>query len=140
MPGEELKMSAAEGSILVKAPIGKVYRQWLRVEDFPRFMTAVKEVQPSDGNHFLMRFAHDGQQFEGVLEIMLRVRERRLAWRVLAGKSLSHCLATGVVSFTSRPDQSTFIMLKVSSSFDGVISRRVENYLQNFKELIEKSE
>jgi uncharacterized membrane protein len=137
IPRDGLKMSTAEGSILVKAPIGSVYRQWVRVEDFPKFMTALKNAKRADANHFFITFAHNGQRYEGVLEIMLRVPERRLAWRVLGGKPLSGCLATGVVSFASPSDQSTLVTLKVSSSFDGAVSRRVDKYLHNFKRLIE---
>jgi uncharacterized membrane protein len=136
-----LKMSAAEGSIVVKAPIGRVYRQWLRFEDFPKFMTAVNEVQKVDANHFFIAVAHDDKRYEGMLEIMLRVPERRLAWRVLTGKSSSDHLATGVVSFASRSDRSTCVTLKVSSSFGGsrTVSRRVDRYLHNFKRLVEAS-
>jgi uncharacterized membrane protein len=135
-------MSAAEGSILVKAPIGSVYRHWLRFEEFPKFMTAVKEVQKLDANHFFIAVGHNGKRYEGMLEIMLRVPERRLAWRVLAGRSPSDHLATGVVSFTSRSDRSTCMTLKVSSSFGGsrTVSRRVARYLHNFKRLIEERE
>jgi uncharacterized membrane protein len=133
-------MSGAEGSILVKAPIGSVYRQWVRFEEFPKFMTAVKEVQKLDANHFFIAVAHNGKRYEGMLEIMLRVPERRLAWRVLAGRSTSDHFATGVVSFASRSDRSTSVTLKVSSSFGGsrTVSRRVARYLQNFKRLVEK--
>lgn len=139
MPRGRRKMSAAEGSILVKAPIGSVYRQWLRVEDFPKFMTALKEVQKADANRFFIAVSHNRQRYEGVLEIMLRVPERRVAWRVLAGRSSSDHLAAGVVSFASRSDRSTCVTLKISSSFDGAVSRRVDRYLQNFKQLIEES-
>jgi uncharacterized membrane protein len=139
MPGDGLNMNAAEGSILVNAPISGVYRRWLRVEDFPQFMTAVKEVQKVDANRFFIVVAHDGKRHEGLLEIMLRFPERRVAWRVLAGKSSSDHIATGVVSFTSQSDQSTCVTLKISSKFDGAVSRRVERYLQNFKRLVEAS-
>ena len=140
MPRGGLKMSGAEGSILVKAPIGRVYRQWVRFEEFPKFMTAVKEVQKLDASHFFIAVAHNGTRYEGILEIMLRVPERRLAWRVLAGRSPCDHLATGVVSFTSRSDPSTCVTLKVSSSFGGTraVSRRVARYLQNFKRLVEE--
>ena len=140
MPGDGFKMTGAEGSILVKAPIGRVYRQWLRVEDFPKFMTALKEARKSDANRFLIKIAHNGRRYDGVFEIILRVPDRRLAWRVLAAKPLSGCLATGVVSFASPSDQSTFITLKVSSRIDGAVSRRVHRYLQNFKQLVEAGE
>ena len=140
MPGNGLKMNAAEGSILVKAPIGRVYRRWVRVEDFPKFMTALKEVRKCDANHFFVAIAYNGRRYEGILEIMLRVPERRLAWRVLGGKPLSGTLATGVVSFASPSDQSTFITLKVSSTFNGAVSQRVRKYLHNFKRLVEEHE
>jgi len=90
-------MSAAQGSIVVRAPVGDVYRQWLRVEDFPKFVPAVKEVQKLDGGHFAIVFSFNGKRHEGVLEIMLRAPERRLAWRALAGGA-SNYLASGVVS------------------------------------------
>jgi uncharacterized membrane protein len=140
MSGDGLKMSAAQGSILVKLPISRIYRQWLRVEDFPKFMTALKSAKKADDNHFFITIVHHGQRYEGVLEIMLRVPERRLAWRVLGAKPLTGCLATGVVSFAAPSDQSTFITLKVSSRFDGAVSSRVDRYLHNFKRLIEERE
>jgi uncharacterized membrane protein len=132
-----MAMNTAEGSIVVKAPIGSVYRRWLRVEDFPKFMTALKEVQKLDANHFFIAVAYNGKRQEGVLEIMLRVPERRLGWRVLAGKSPSDQRGTGVVSFTSQSDRSTCVTLKISSSFSGAVSRRVDRYLHNFKRLVE---
>jgi uncharacterized membrane protein len=132
-----MAMNTAEGTIVVKAPIGSVYRRWLRVEDFPKFITAVEEVQKLDENHFLIAGAFHGARHEGVLEIMLRVPERRLAWRTLAEKSLSHHFATGVVSFAPRPHHSTCVTLKMSSSFGGAVSRRVGQYLRNFKRLVE---
>jgi len=51
-------MSAEQGSILVKAPIGSVYRKWVQLPDFPKFMTMVKEVQELDANHFLIAVAY----------------------------------------------------------------------------------
>ena len=94
-------MNTAQGSILVKAPIGTVYRRWLRFEDSPQFTTAVKEVEKLDANHFSMAVTCNGKRMEGVLEIMLRVPERRVAWRLVAGKSRCDHVATGVTSFTS---------------------------------------
>ncbi len=108
-------MSTAQGSILVKAPIGSVYRRCLRFEDSPQFMTAVKEVEKLDANHFSMAVTCNGKRMEGVLEIMLRVPERRLVWRLVAGKSRCDHVATGVTSFTSQSDRSTRVHLKVSS-------------------------
>jgi uncharacterized membrane protein len=131
-------MNTAQGSILVQAPVGIVYRQWLQFEDFPQLITAVKEVEKLDANHFSMAATCNGKRIEGVLEIMLRVPERRLAWRLVAGKSRCDHLATGVASFTSQSDQSTRVKLKVISSMLGDdLSDQIQKYLGNFKRLVE---
>jgi uncharacterized membrane protein len=130
-------MDAAEGSIVVKAPVADVYKRWLAFEDYPKFMTAIKRVQKLDENHFSVSLSFNGTQYEATLEMVLRVPERRLAWRTLADHRATDHLATGVVSFVSRPDQSTCVTLKLTSSFGGAVSRRVDRYLQNFKTLVE---
>ena len=130
----EFKMSTAQASILIKAPIGSVYRRWLRFEDSPQFMSAVEEVEKLDANHFFVAVACNGKRMEGVLEIMLRIPERRLAWRLVTGKSQCDHVATGVTSFTSQSDRSTRVNLKVSSSMVGDnLSDRLLQYLSNFK-------
>jgi uncharacterized membrane protein len=129
-------LSAAQGSIVVRGPIGSVYRQWVQIEDFPKFMPALKKVQKLDDGHFAIVFSLKGKRHEGVLEILLQVPERRLAWRALVGRASEH-FAAGVVSFTSRPDQSTCVTLKVSSACDAAASRRMHRYLRNFKRFME---
>jgi uncharacterized membrane protein len=132
-----LAMDAAEGSIVVKAPVTAVYKRWLEFEDYPKFITVIKRVRKLDANHFVASLAFNGKQHEATLEMMLRVPERRLAWRTLADHRASDHLAAGVVSFVSRPDQSTRITLKLTSSFGGAVSRRIDRYLHNFKRLVE---
>jgi hypothetical protein len=78
-----------------------------------------------------------GRQYETTLEMMLRVPERRLAWRTLADNSSPGHFAAGVVSFTSLSDLRTCVTLKLTSSFGGAVSRRISTYLQSFKTLIE---
>jgi uncharacterized membrane protein len=129
-------MSAAQGSIVIRAPIGDVYQQWLRIEDFPKFMPAVKKVQKLDVGHFSIVVSLNGKRHKAVFEIMLQVPERRVAWRALAGKPSEH-FVSGVVSFTSRPDQSTCVILKICPGFDGAVSRRMHSYLRNFKRFTE---
>ena len=130
------RYECSKGSIVVRAPVGDVYRQWLRIEDFPKFMPAVKEVQKLDGGHFAIVISFNGKRHEGVLEIMLRAPERRLAWRALAGGA-SNYLASGVVSFTSHPNRSTCVILKICPGFNGSVSHRVQSNLRNFKRFME---
>ena len=134
-----LAMDAAEGSIAVKAPVAAVYKRWLAFEDYPEFITVIKRVRKLDANHFIASLVFNGKQHEATLEMMLRVPERRLAWRTLADdRALDH-FAAGVVSFASLSHRSTCVTLKLTSSFGGAVSRRIDKYLHNFKRLIEKS-
>jgi uncharacterized membrane protein len=132
-------MDTAEGSIVVTAPVTDVYERWLAFEDYPKFIDAIKRVRKLDENHFSASLAFDGKEQEATLEIMLRIPQRRLAWRTLADHRAPDHLATGVVSFAPVSDRSTCITLKLTSSFGGAVSNRVEGYLRNFKELIEAS-
>jgi len=131
-------IDAAEGSIVVGAPVAAVYRHWLEFESYPEFMTAIKSVRKLDANHFVASLAFNGKPYETTLELMLCVPERRLAWRTLADHRAPDHFAAGVVSFASLSDQSTCVTLKLTSSFGGAVSNRVDRYLHNFKRLIEK--
>ena len=132
------KMAAAEGSIAVNAPVDAIYKCWLAFEDYPKFITAIKRVRKLDANHFVALLAFSGKQYEATLEIMLRVPERRLAWRTIFNSHAQDHLAAGVVSFASLSDHATRVSLKLTSSFGGGLPNRVDKYLRNFKRLIEK--
>jgi uncharacterized membrane protein len=134
-----LAIDAAEGSIVVRAPVAAVYRRWLEFENYPEFITAIKRVRKLDANHFVASLGFKGKQYETTLEMMLCVPERRLAWRTLADYRAPDHLAAGVVSFVSLSDQSTCVTLKLTSSFGGAVSNRVDRYLHNFKRLLEAS-
>jgi len=131
------EIDAAEGSVVVKARVADVYKRWLEFEDYPKFITAIKRVRKLDENHFSASLVFNGKLHEATLEIMLRVPERRLAWRTLADRSALDHLAAGVVCFTSLSDESTCVNLKLTSSFGGAVSRRVGVYLLGFKMLME---
>jgi uncharacterized membrane protein len=130
-------MNAAKGSIVIKAPVADVYQRWLAFEDYPKFITAIKRVRKLDANHFVASLGFNGKQYDTTLEMMLCVPERRLAWRTLADHHAPDHFAAGVVSFASLSDQSTCVTLKLTSSFGGAVSSRVDKYLHNFKKLIE---
>jgi len=132
------KMGVAEGSIAINAPVAAVYKRWLAFENYPRFITAIKRVRKLDGNHFAVVLTFNGKQYEAMLEIMLRVPERRLAWRTIPNGQAHDHVASGVVSFASLSDHGACVTLKLTSSFGGNLSHRVGKYLRNFKRLIEK--
>ena len=130
-------IDAAEGSIAVKAPIADVYERWLEFEDYPKFITAIRRVRKLDANHFVASLGFNGKEYETTLELMLCIPERRLAWRTLADHRAPDHFAAGVVSFASLSDQSTCVTLKLTSSFGGAVSSRIDKYLHNFKRLVE---
>ena len=131
-----VEMNAARQSVIVKAPIGQVYEQWLRVEDLPKFITPLRNVRRLDDARFSYTWHPNGNEQQGVFHIVLRVPGRRIAWR-----SMSDGFMSGVVSFEPRSDQETEITLKIRSIFDPPsLSRRVEEYLGNFKLLVESRE
>jgi hypothetical protein len=54
---------------------------------------------------------------------------------------MSNGFMSGVVSFEPRCEQETEVTLKVRSIFDPPsLSHRVEEYLRNFKQLVEKQD
>ena len=131
-------IDAAEGSIVVNAAVADVYERWLAFEDYPKFITAIKRVRKLDTNHFVASLGFNGKQYETTLEIMLCVPERRLAWRTLADHRAPDHFAAGVVSFAPLSERRTCVTLKLTSSFGGAVSSRVDKYLHNFKSLVER--
>ena len=127
-------MNAAQRSIMVKAPIAKVYDRWLHGEEFPKFVTAIKTSRQLDPNHFEILEQLNGERHESVLEFVLRIPQRKLVWR-----SLSDHLAAGVVTFTANENETTTVTLSMVSTYGGNVSGRVAAYLGNFKKLIENA-
>ncbi len=129
-----IEMNAARRSVVVKASVDQVYEQWSQIEDLPKFITPLRNVLRMDDTHFSYTWGPNGGEQQGVFHIVLRIPGRRIAWR-----STSDGFMSGVVSFEPRSDQETEITLKIRSVFDPPsLSRRVEEYLGNFKRLVEK--
>jgi uncharacterized membrane protein len=128
-----IKLNVARRSVIVKAPIDEVYEQWSQVEDLPKFITPLRNVQRMDDTRFSYTWDRNGSERRGIFQILLRIPGHRIAWG-----SMSNGLMSGVVCFEPRPHQETEITLKVRSIFDpSSLSRRVKEYLGNFKRLVE---
>jgi uncharacterized membrane protein len=126
-------MNAASHFVVVKAPIDRVYEQWSRLEDLPKFVTPLREVHKIDDRHFSYCWHPDGSDQKGVFHIVLQIPGRRIAWRTMSSGFMS-----GVVSFEPRSQEETEVTLKIRSIFDPPsLSHRLEEYLGNFKRLVE---
>ena len=127
-------MNAARHFVVVKAPVDRVYEQWSRFEDLPKFVTPLQNVRRIDDTHFAYTWHPNGTNQKGILHIILQVPGRRIAWR-----SISDGFMSGVVSFEPRSQEETEVTLKIRSVFDPPsLSHRVEEYLGNFKRLVER--
>jgi uncharacterized membrane protein len=134
-PGQPV-INAAEQFVVVRAPIARVYEQWSRIEDLPRFITSFRQVRRIDDTHFSYVWHPNGEDKQGIFQIVLQIPSRRIAWR-----TMSNGLMSGVVSFEPRSERETEVILKIRSIFDpSNLSRRVEEYLGNFKRLVERAE
>ena len=126
-------LTATRTSIVVKVPVERAYQQWARVEDLPRFITPVRNVRRIDECQFSYSWLANGAESKGVLQILLQIPGRRIAWR-----ALSNALMSGVVSFEPHSKQETEVTLKIRSVFDlPNLSVKLEEYLGNFKRLVE---
>jgi uncharacterized membrane protein len=130
------RINAAQEFVVVKASVARAYEQWSRIEDLPRFITAIRDVRRIDDTHFSYIWDLNGGDEKGIFHIVLQIPGRRIAWRTISNGFLS-----GVVSFEPRSEKETEVTLKIRSIFDPPnLSRRVEEYLDNFKRLVEKEE
>jgi uncharacterized membrane protein len=125
--------NAARHCVVVKAPIDRVYEQWSHIEDLPKFITLLRDVRRIDDTHFSYTWHPNGSKQKGVFHIVLQIPGRRIAWRTMSNGFMS-----GVVSFEPRSQQETEVTLKIRSIFNPPsLSQRVEEYLRNFKRLVE---
>jgi uncharacterized membrane protein len=135
-PGTQPPINAAQQFVVVRGPIARVYEQWSRIEDLPRFITAIRDVRRIDDTHFSYLWDLNGEDEKGIFHIVLQIPGRRIAWRTISNGFLS-----GVVSFEPRSEKETEVTLKIRSIFDSPnLSRRVEEFLGNFKRLVERME
>ena len=129
-------MNAAQECVVVKAPLNRVYEQWSRFEDLPKFIPPLRGVRRIDDTHFSYVWHPNGVEKQGIFQILLQISGRRIAWRTMSNGFMS-----GVVSFEPRSEQETEVRLKIRSIFDpSNLSLRVEEYLGNFKRLVERAE
>src|SRR5438270_11651123 len=95
----------------------------------------VREVRKIDATRFAFSWLRDGKERQCVVRVLLRIPEQRIAWR-----TISHGFAAGVVSFERTFNQDMEITLRIRCIYDpSTLSQRLEEYLRNFKRLIEDS-
>jgi uncharacterized membrane protein len=135
-------MERIQKSIEVGSPLSTVYNQWTQFEEFPRFMEGVKEVRQLDDQrlHWVAEIA--GKEKEWTAKITDQIPDHRIAWQSEAGEYTS-----GAVDFDSVGPDRTRVTLELAydpkgfvehaGDAVGIVSRRIEKDLDNFKDFIE---
>jgi uncharacterized membrane protein len=135
-------MSTIEQSIDVNVPVSAAYNQWTQFEEFPRFMEGVEAVRQLDNQRLHWRANVGGRVEEWEAIITEQHPDERIAWKNTTGAANA-----GVVTFHRLADAKTRVMLQMEydpqgvvenlGDMLGVVSRRVANDLERFKEFIE---
>ena len=60
-------MNAAQEFVVVKAQLTRVYEEWSRIEDLPRFITSLRRVRRIDDRHFSYVWHLNGEDKQGIL-------------------------------------------------------------------------
>ena len=136
-------MERIEKSIEVRCPVRTVYNQWTQFEEFPKFMTGVKEVRQIDDTHQHWHAEIWGKDKEWDAEITQQVPDQCIAWQSTSGDAPN----AGVVQFEPvGPDRTrVHLMMEyepqgaIENAGDavGVLSRRVQTTVEDFKKFIE---
>jgi len=135
-------MERIEKSIEVERPVHTVYNQWTQFEEFPRFMKGVKKVSQLDDQRLHWEAEIAGKDKEWYARITDQVPDQLIAWQSEGGEYNS-----GTVTFAPINSNRTRINLQVTYDPEGfvektgdalgVVSSRVENDLERFKDFIE---
>jgi uncharacterized membrane protein len=130
-------------SIEVGAPLRAVYNQWTQFEEFPRFMTGVKEVRQIDDTHVHWHAEIWGKEMEWDAEITEQEPDHRISWMSLEG-----AWNAGTVRFEPAEDDKTRVRLVMAYQPEGAVEvagdvlkfleRRVQTTLEDFKKLMEQ--
>jgi uncharacterized membrane protein len=136
-------MHRVDRTIDVDSPLRAVYNQWTQFEEFPRFMTGVKEVRQLDPTHVRWHVEVWGKDEVWDAEITEQVPDERISW-----KSVSGAANAGTVRFEAVEPQLTRVrlamayepkgMVEHAGDALGIFTARVQRILDDFKTFIER--
>ncbi|MBI2876549.1 MAG: SRPBCC family protein [Candidatus Tectomicrobia bacterium] len=98
--------------IQVNAPVDRVFEFWSNLENFPRFMSHVREVKNlGDGRHHWKIAGPAGISVEWDTSITQFTPNEVIAWKTEGNAAVEHA---GIVRFEPGPDGSTRIHVRMS--------------------------
>src|SRR5262245_8422149 len=109
--GRDCRAVEVQKTININAPIERVFEFWTNYQNFPRFMSNVREVMPagSGRSHWVVA-GPGGVPVEWTAEITEMLPNSLLAWRSISGSLINH---TGVIHFEPNRDKGTRVQIKL---------------------------
>jgi uncharacterized membrane protein len=99
-------------AININAPVEQVYEYWSHFENFPRFMTHVREIRDSgDGRSHWVVAGPAGAPVEFDAMITKQVPNQIIAWKSLPDQTVK---SAGIVRFDPNPDGSMRVTVHMS--------------------------
>jgi uncharacterized membrane protein len=102
--GSRRRAVDVQKTIVINAPVGEVYAFWSSYENFPRFLSRVREVRESGRvprqSHWTVA-GPAGTRVDFDAELTKVVPNKLIAWRTLPGSPVAHA---GVVRFDPEAD------------------------------------
>jgi uncharacterized membrane protein len=136
-------MHRVDKTVDVDFPLRAVYNQWTQFEDFPRFMTGVKEVRQLDPTHVQWHVEVWGKDEVWDAEITEQVPDERISWKSVSGPANA-----GTVRFEAVEPQLTRVRLTMAYEPKGMVENvgdalgiftaRVQRTLDDFKTFMER--
>jgi uncharacterized membrane protein len=121
-------------SVVLNAPVADVYAYCFRFEELPRFITSLRDVQKVDETHFSLTSVIGGEEHTTVLQIVLRVPERRIAWQ-----AISDNFPRGDILLEPLSHRTTEITVRLRSNIEpAMLAKQAREYLSNFKRVVER--
>jgi uncharacterized membrane protein len=128
------KVHSVVRSIALNAPVTDVYEHCCRFEQLSQFIESLINVQKVDDTHFLLTTSDVSGQRRTMLQIVLRVPERRIAWQASCSE-----FSQGVILFEPLNQNKTEITLKLRSTMEpATLAQATRDYLINFKQFVEQ--
>jgi hypothetical protein len=135
-------MSMVQQAIEVSAPLHTVYEQLAAFENYPRFMSGVREVTPigHDQTHWIMDV--DGTRREFDAQITERSLDERVSWSTTEGPLLAETITLRPMGETktqivAQLEADVAFLMPSDRHGQASLTRRLKSDLTTFKSLVE---
>ncbi len=138
-------MTRLTESLIIKGTPKELYRKWLQIENYPRFLKNVKSAKVIDNevSHWVLQ-GPSGKNYDLDIEITKDDPDQRIGWRTTKGELMIH----GQVAFAPLPDDQTEVSVILNiepgeNQSDQILNalgdphEQLYHLMNNFKQYVE---